>query len=177
MSSISFISVGLGSFFLGYYISKFFLPPVKKEEIISENEENEEDEEDSEEEEDEETLDFPERYKMVLITPNDLKLGKGKLGAQCGHAALGAYKRALKRDKTKVKRWEISGQAKIVLRVENEVELLQIEKEAKEAGLTTFMVMDAGRTQIAFGTKTVLAIGPDVIERIDAITKRLKLMT
>jgi len=29
--------------------------------------------------------------KMVLATRNDLAMGKGKIGAQCGHATLGAY--------------------------------------------------------------------------------------
>ena len=30
--------------------------------------------------------------KMVLVVREDLKMGKGKIGAQCGHATLGAYK-------------------------------------------------------------------------------------
>ena len=29
---------------------------------------------------------------MVLVVRADLKMGKGKIGAQCGHAVLGAYK-------------------------------------------------------------------------------------
>ena len=31
--------------------------------------------------------------KMVLVVRSDLKMGKGKIGAQCGHAVLGAYKK------------------------------------------------------------------------------------
>ena len=34
--------------------------------------------------------------KMVLIVREDLKMGKGKIGAQCGHATLGAYKECTK---------------------------------------------------------------------------------
>ncbi len=30
--------------------------------------------------------------KMVLVVREDLKMGKGKIGAQCGHATLGAFK-------------------------------------------------------------------------------------
>ena len=30
-------------------------------------------------------------YKMVLAVRADLKMGKGKIGAQCGHATLGAH--------------------------------------------------------------------------------------
>lgn len=29
---------------------------------------------------------------MVLIVRDDLKMGKGKIGAQCGHATLGVYR-------------------------------------------------------------------------------------
>ena len=34
--------------------------------------------------------------KMVLVVNNGLKMGKGKLGAQCGHATLGTYARSKK---------------------------------------------------------------------------------
>jgi len=33
--------------------------------------------------------------KMVLVVRSDLKMGKGKIGAQCGHAVLGAYKKGV----------------------------------------------------------------------------------
>ena len=32
---------------------------------------------------------MPREFKMVLVVRNDLKMGKGKIGAQCGHATLG----------------------------------------------------------------------------------------
>lgn len=32
---------------------------------------------------------------MVLVVRSDLKMGKGKIGAQCGHAVLGAYKKVV----------------------------------------------------------------------------------
>ena len=35
--------------------------------------------------------------KMVLVVRTDLKMGKGKIGAQCGHATLGSYKSALRK--------------------------------------------------------------------------------
>ena len=34
-------------------------------------------------------LDDEEEYKMVLCVRMDLKMGKGKMCAQCGHAAVG----------------------------------------------------------------------------------------
>ena len=33
--------------------------------------------------------------KMVLVVRSDLKMGKGKIGAQCGHAVLGAYRQMM----------------------------------------------------------------------------------
>ena len=36
----------------------------------------------------------PQDIKMTLIVRNDLQMGKGKVGAQCGHATLGGYKSA-----------------------------------------------------------------------------------
>jgi PTH2 family peptidyl-tRNA hydrolase len=39
------------------------------------------------------TVQYPiQDVKMVLVVREDLKMGKGKIGAQCGHATLGAYK-------------------------------------------------------------------------------------
>ena len=40
--------------------------------------------------------------KQVMIVRTDLKMGKGKIAAQCCHAAIGAYKNA---DKEKVRKW------------------------------------------------------------------------
>ena len=33
----------------------------------------------------------PKDVKMILVVRDDLKMGKGKIGAQCGHATLGTY--------------------------------------------------------------------------------------
>ena len=44
------------------------------------------------------------------------------------------------------------------------------------AGLVTYIVEDAGRTQIAAGSKTVLAIGPAPVHAFEEITKHLKLL-
>lgn len=43
-------------------------------------------------------------------------MGKGKVAAQCSHAAVAAYKAARKHPKI-LKAWEESGQAKITLKV------------------------------------------------------------
>lgn len=56
--------------------------------------------------------------------------------------------------------WEDYGQPKVVVKVDGEEDLLQLMQKALSMGLNASVVRDAGRTQIAPGSKTVLAIGP-----------------
>lgn len=44
-------------------------------------------------------------YKLVLVVRNDLKMGKGKIGAQCGHGAVGAVLKAMKSYPSLVRHW------------------------------------------------------------------------
>ncbi|KAG6572857.1 peptidyl-tRNA hydrolase [Phytophthora cinnamomi] len=115
-------------------------------------------------------------HKMVMCVRTDLKMGKGKVAAQCCHATLGAYKRALKRTPDAVRAWEMLGQAKVCLKVDSEEEMLALAERAAEHGLVNYVVVDAGRTQIAPESKTVLSIGPAPLKAIDEITGHLKLM-
>lgn len=115
-------------------------------------------------------------YKMILVVRNDLKMGKGKIAAQCGHAAVGAYQSAVKRSPKLVRAWENSGCAKIAVRVETEAELMGTLRRAREAGLNVCLIRDAGRTQIEPNSKTVLGIGPAPCREIDQITGHLKLL-
>ncbi|EEY64153.1 peptidyl-tRNA hydrolase, putative [Phytophthora infestans T30-4] len=115
-------------------------------------------------------------HKMVMCVRTDLKMGKGKVAAQCCHATLGAYKRALKRTPDAVRAWEMLGQAKVCLKVDSEEEMLALAEKAAEHGLVNYVVVDAGRTQIAPESKTVLSIGPAPLKAIDEITGHLKLM-
>ncbi|XP_058806023.1 peptidyl-tRNA hydrolase 2, mitochondrial-like [Phymastichus coffea] len=116
-----------------------------------------------------------ERYsKLVLVVRNDLKMGKGKVAAQCAHAAVAAYKQALKHPKV-LKDWELSRQTKIALRCETEEQLLEIHKHAKAVGLLSNVVRDAGQTQVAPGSRTVCGVGPGPVHLIDQVTGHLKL--
>lgn len=115
-----------------------------------------------------------EECKLVLVIRNDLKMGKGKVAAQCAHAAVSAYKSALKHQPI-LKAWERSGQMKVTVKADNEDELLSILKEAKCWGILTNIIHDAGRTQIAPGSRTVCAVGPGPSDLINEVTGRLKL--
>lgn len=62
------------------------------------------------------------------------------------------------------------------MQVETIEEFEAIERRAREAGLNTYIVHDAGRTQVEAGSMTVAAIGPGDIDVIDEITGSLKLL-
>jgi PTH2 family peptidyl-tRNA hydrolase len=107
-------------------------------------------------------LKMTEDCKMVLVVRSDLQMGKGKVAAQCSHATLDAYKTSLKTPITKqwLDHWEDEGVAKVTLKCTDEQEMLHLQKEARKLGLVAKSIIDAGRTQIAAGSRTVLAIGP-----------------
>eukprot|EP01038_Epipyxis_sp_PR26KG_P008489 gene8489-11475_t len=115
-------------------------------------------------------------FKLVLCVNMELNMGKGKIAAQCGHATLGAYRLAEKHAKSALKVWEITGQAKIAVKAENDIQLEDIMVRAQARGLVTCFIEDAGRTQIAAGSRTVLAIGPAPTTSFEGITSHLKLL-
>jgi peptidyl-tRNA hydrolase, PTH2 family len=112
-------------------------------------------------------------YKQVILVRNDLRLPKGKMAAQCCHAAVEV---ALKTDPSILKKWRSQGQKKVVLKVENEEQLLLYLQEAKNIGFSAALITDAGKTVIAPGTKTCVGIGPDEEEKVDKLVGKLKLV-
>ncbi|CAH0714006.1 unnamed protein product, partial [Brenthis ino] len=115
-------------------------------------------------------------YKLVLVVRTDLGMGKGKIAAQCSHAAVGAYDKALKRDPEGLKIWQLTGQAKVAVKTDSVDEIKQIADNAKKLGLVTSLIRDAGRTQIAPNSITVLGVGPAPKNVIDKVTGHLKLL-
>lgn len=103
-------------------------------------------------------------------------MGTGKIAAQCGHAAVGAIEKAQKKDPQSLLMYKSTGQTKIVLKTDSIIEMKQIADSAKRMGLVTSMIRDAGRTQIAANTITVLAIGPAPKDIIDKVTGNLTLL-
>lgn len=110
-------------------------------------------------------------HKCISIARN-----QGKIGAQCGHATLGAYKIAAKHCPSAVEMWTNFGQAKIAVKIDDDVAMEDVAMIARTFGLVTYIVEDAGRTQIAAGSKTVLAIGPAPDHVLKTITGNLKLL-
>ncbi|KAG2575274.1 hypothetical protein PVAP13_7KG425000 [Panicum virgatum] len=117
--------------------------------------------------------DIIEDFKMVLVVRNDLKMGKGKIAAQCSHATLGLFKKLQQRAPKSLRRWERCGQVKVVVKIESEEDMLVLQGRAKSLNLPTHITIDAGRTQIAPNSRTVMAILADMV---DDVTGGLKLL-
>ncbi|CAN6269544.1 unnamed protein product [Urochloa humidicola] len=116
-----------------------------------------------------------EDFKMVLVVRNDLKMGKGKIAAQCSHATLVLFKKLQQRAPKSLRRWERCGQVKVVVKIESEEDMLVLQGRAKSLNLPTHITIDAGRTQIAPNSRTVMAIlGP--ADMVDDVTGGLKLL-
>ncbi|CAL1407880.1 unnamed protein product [Linum trigynum] len=123
----------------------------------------------------EKLADILEDFKMVLVVRNDLKMGKGKIAAQCSHATLGLYKKLLNRGPKALNRWEMCAQPKVVLKIDTEEDMLLLQEKAKSLKIPSHITIDAGRTQIAPNSRTVMALlGP--VEVVDEVTGGLKLL-
>lgn len=114
--------------------------------------------------------------KLVLVVRQDLKMGSGKIASQCAHAATGLYAELMQSHRNLLRQWELCGQPKIVVTCKNQQEMNKLKDTAENIGLPTFVVADAGRTQVSAGSKTVLAIGPGPKEAMDAVTGKLRLL-
>jgi len=122
--------------------------------------------------------------KQVIVVRSDLNMPKGKLASQVAHASLAAILKDSKESKGKLeikmtnelKYWLDNSFAKIVLKVDSKVKLIELFLKAKIKGLPCAEITDAGDTFFKEPTYTCIAIGPAKATDIDNITGNLKLM-
>jgi PTH2 family peptidyl-tRNA hydrolase len=115
-------------------------------------------------------------YKMVIVTRKDILLSPGKLAAQVAHAAVTC---ALSTKKNKTQwfiKWQLEGGKKAVVKVDCLEDFFPLKDEAERLGIATCIIEDAGHTEIAAGTKTVLGIGPGPSNLVDQVTGDLPLL-
>jgi PTH2 family peptidyl-tRNA hydrolase len=114
--------------------------------------------------------------KMLFVCNMSLKMGKGKVAAQVGHCTIDLYKELLKKGNNNLlEAWENTGSKKIVTKVKTEKEMGDLRVKAENLGIIYHIVTDAGKTQIAEGSQTVLGfVGPS--NKLNQFTKHLKLM-
>ncbi|HNC56989.1 MAG TPA: aminoacyl-tRNA hydrolase [Leptospiraceae bacterium] len=125
-------------------------------------------------------------YKQVLVWRKDLNVRKGKIAAQLAHASIKWLTDRIKKNLDKKvsdllteeeESWINGNFKKVVVYVENEGELLKLFDSAKESGLTVSLITDAGLTEFhGQPTNTCLCIGSHLNEKIDPLTKDLKLL-
>ena len=73
--------------------------------------------------------------------------------------------------------WVFGSFTKIVVGCDSEQELLDLKAKAEAAGVVCALIVDNGYTEFhGVPTATVLAVGPDAPDRVDAITGGLKLL-
>lgn len=129
--------------------------------------------------------------KQVIVFRRDLKVRKGKVAVQVAHAAMSFISDQIRNSVYSVNydqfiytvklteeqhEWMKGLFTKICLVVNDEAELLEIHDKALKAGLTSYLIKDAGLTEFkGVPTLTCIAIGPHESERIDAITKELEM--
>ena len=109
-------------------------------------------------------------YKLVIVVRTDLGISKGKMAAQVAHAAVNCSLKAKKSDSSNFNKWFSDGQKKVVVKCPSESILRELQQHAREVGLTSSLVIDAGLTEVPPGTVTCLGVGPASESEVDKIT-------
>jgi len=112
--------------------------------------------------------------KQVIVFRSDLKIGKGKMAAHAAHAGITGYEKVMSKKPAVVEKWLSEGQKKIVLKVKNEQEMIELYERIKRS-VPAELIRDAGHTQVEPGTLICLVIGPWEDEEIDRFIKEMKL--
>ena len=117
-----------------------------------------------------------EEFKQVILIRTDLKMSTGKKCVQSCHASVAASDLIRVQNKNAWKIWKNTGQKKVVIKLKDMEELIEIIKKLESNKLLYFVVKDAGLTQLTPGTTTAVGIGPVESSRINKITGDLKLL-
>ena len=139
------------------------------------------------------------KAKQMIVMRRDLKMRKGKIAAQAGHACVEVVLMALAREKrlnqvrvnadeswvyletgfkraTPLSDWFEAGVAKVCVYVDSEEALLELAAKGREQGFACALVRDAGLTEFhGEATYTCLAFEPLHADQIDPITGELPL--
>lgn len=115
-------------------------------------------------------------YKQLIVVRNEIKMSRGKIAAQAGHAAVSASEYARKNRPEWWNPWIREGQCKIAVKVKSEQELLELERKARNKGLPAVLIIDRGLTELPPETITCLGIGPAPSDKVDTITGKLSLL-
>lgn len=125
------------------------------------------------------------KTKMVIAVRRDLNMSCGRISAQVAHAAMRVWfdRMELSQSGTSYEtlilpqpmiEWKEKGFTKVVVWVDNDKELLILSNEAKELKIPYAIMVDDNFPK---GKEaTCIAIGPDIVNKIDKITEGLELI-
>lgn len=132
--------------------------------------------------------------KQVIVIRRDLSMRRGKEIAQGAHASMAWLRERMTKFENLVMfepalgkvcevrlnpaelNWYATGYRKVVCQVPGLDELMDLHRDASQAGLESHLITDAGHTEFhGEPTVTALAVGPDYDYKIDAITGGLEL--
>ena len=131
--------------------------------------------------------------KQYIIVRKDLKMKHGKMAAQVSHASLGAFLNFFTMDRKRdqdadlfnlnlsflqnspMDMWLHGIFTKVILRVDSELELLQLNERLREKGIKTALITDRGLTTFDKPTTTCLGAGPVSSKDVEDIIGHLKL--
>ena len=134
---------------------------------------------------------------MMIVMRRDLKMRKGKIAAQAGHACIDAVLQALQKEnrlndlvsspdgmmlkttdkpESPLTEWFNNGCTKVCVYVDSEEELLAIAEKAESRGIIAAVITDWGLTEFhGEHTKTCLALEPLPAEIANELTGELPL--
>jgi PTH2 family peptidyl-tRNA hydrolase len=107
-------------------------------------------------------------------------MSPGKFAVQVAHASVGAIIEPVQgfcrmTVSMTAANWFEEGFRKIVLKVPGKKELYELMSECLEQKVPYFAVKDFGLTELEPNTLTCIGIGPELNEKIDKITGKLRL--
>ncbi|XP_034023228.1 UBA_like_SF and PTH2 domain-containing protein isoform X2 [Thalassophryne amazonica] len=102
---------------------------------------------------------------------------ENEVAAQVGHAAVGLYQALQENNSWREMawKWDRTGAKKVVVQGTNVAHLLELQALAMSLSLPTYLVQDAGLTQVEEGSRTVLAVMGEE-ETVNSVTGSLKLL-
>lgn len=134
-------------------------------------------------------MDIGDPIVQYIIVKSSLNMSSGKACAQCGHAVQHIILEYIKLEVISMKKgltfhlpdtmiehisltteWLHNGSRKVVLRADDK----EFEKVKEEFAHNCYVVSDAGKTELAPGTETTIALWPQYKNQVSKTIKRLQ---
>lgn len=133
--------------------------------------------------------------KQYIIVRRDLGMSAGKAMAQAAHACMKVFFDKFEHTQVCLKSgtdlvdgfvyipseeeklWINGMFTKITKGVKSEVKLMDVYNKAKEAGLNVSLIKDAGLYGLDGENYTVVAVGPNYVDKCEPIVGKLRLLT